>query len=423
MDTIDIEIPEEDAQYMYDIIQRIIDEAGPRMPCSPQEAQGAEIIKTELEKTCDTVHIEPFTCHPRAFLGWLRPVVLMILATFLCFFFLGSYFPLLTGILIVGINILAFIIVWFEFFNYDEFIDPLFKEKSSQNVVGTIKAKGELKNILIFSGHHDSALQFNLLRYTKHGYFIIIFLALIVFFLWIVLSVLNLIATVFSLNFAFIERMAFGWFLIGIPAFVGLLLFVWPGERANTVPGAIDNLSAVSIVLGLGRYLQKNRDIIPDGTELRLVSFGCEEAGLRGAYRYVEAHLDELRTYDAVDFNMDGIMSSKGCMVFTNEPTTRTKHSDEIVEKMEKAAELVGVPLNDFGQSIIEKIAGLLSGGTDAAAFSKAKIKAASLASMRFSKFPYFYHQPSDTLDRIESGSLESALKVCIGYIINESKP
>ena len=82
---------------------------------------------------------------------------------------------------------------------------------------------------------------------------------------------------------------------------------------------------------------------------------------------------------------------------------------------------MVNVPINDFGDSIIERIGGLLSGGTDAAAFSKAKIKAASLASMKLSKFPLFYHQTSDTLDMIERGALEIALKVCIGYIINES--
>ena len=45
-----IEISSEDSKYMYEIIQRIIEECGPRMPCSPQEAQGAEIIKEELER-------------------------------------------------------------------------------------------------------------------------------------------------------------------------------------------------------------------------------------------------------------------------------------------------------------------------------------------------------------------------------------
>jgi len=417
-----VEIPEEDATYMYEIIERIINEAGPRMPCSPQEAKGAEIVKGELEKTCDSVHMESFTCHPRAFLGWIRIIVFMVLGSFACFFFLMPSIPIIAACLAVGINIIAFLIIWYEFFNYNEFIDPLFKEKSSQNVIGIIKPKGEVKRILIYSGHHDSALQFNLLRYLKHGYFIITFLGLFVFFLWFIASGVNLISVIFNLGLTnFVERWGTRLLIIGSPALVGLLFFVWPGEKANTVPGAIDNLSAVAIVLGLGRYLQKHRDIIPEGTEIRLISFGCEEAGLRGAYRYVEAHLDELKQYDAIDFNMDGIMRNDKCMIFANEPTTRTRHSKEVVEKMKKAAEYVDVPISEFGTSFVERFAGLLSGGTDAAAFSKAGIKAASLASMRLSKFPYFYHQPNDKPEMIEKGALELALKVCIGFLLVES--
>ena len=46
-----IEVSKEDSEYLYNIIEKIIDECGPRMPCSPQEAKGAEIINNELEKT------------------------------------------------------------------------------------------------------------------------------------------------------------------------------------------------------------------------------------------------------------------------------------------------------------------------------------------------------------------------------------
>lgn len=418
-----IEIPEEDSKYMYDIIQRIIDEVGPRMPCSPAEAQGAEIVKAELEKTCDSVHIEPFTCHPRAFLGWLPIVLTLVLASIGCYFIPIPSIPIIPAILALTLNAIAFIIMWFEFFSYNEFIDRLFKEKPSQNVVGTIKSEGDVEQILIISGHHDSALQFNLLRYLKHGYFIIIFFGFVIYFVWFFISGVNLVFTAFFPDLiGFFDKTVIRILIIGTPAFVGLFLFVWPGERANTVPGAVDNLSAVAVVLGLGRYLQKHPDLIPSGTEIRLISFGCEEAGLRGAYRYAEAHLEELQKYDGIVLNMDGVMHNETCMIIENEPTTRTRHSKEVVEKLEKAAELVEIPINAFGDSILMKIGGLLSGGSDAAAFSKAKIKAATLASMKLSKFPLFYHQPSDTLDMISKGSLELALKVLIGYLVNESK-
>ena len=45
-----LNISDQDAEYMYKLVQRVVDEVGPRMSCSPQEAEGAIIIKDELEK-------------------------------------------------------------------------------------------------------------------------------------------------------------------------------------------------------------------------------------------------------------------------------------------------------------------------------------------------------------------------------------
>jgi Peptidase family M28 len=419
-----IEIPEADSKYMYNFIDRIIKEVGPRIPCSQPEAQAAEIIKGELQKTCDDIKIEPFTCHPRGFLGWIRVDILLVLGSLLSYFFLIPITPIGGSILAFIPTFIAIVIAWYEFFNYDEFVDWFFKEKPSQNVVGTIKptGKGEIKKILIFSGHHDSALQFNLLRYLKHGYFIIIFLGLIILFLWLAFTSLNLILTAASIvNRAWFDNLAIWLLIIGSPAFVGLFFFVSGDKRANTVPGAVDNLSAVAVVLGLGRYIKAHQELIPPNTEIRLVSFGCEEAGLRGAYRYVEAHLAELNQFNAEDINMDGIMTTKNIMVIEKEPTTRTTHSKEVAEKLRQAAKAFNIPIKVFGGGLLG-IAALMSGGTDATAFSKSKVKSASLASMELLKFPHFYHQPSDRLDMIEPGSLEVVLKILISYLKNESK-
>lgn len=420
-----IEIEDQDANYMYDIIQRIIDEAGCRMPCSPQEAKGAEIIKKEMEQTCDEVEIEPFTCHPRAFLGWIKIDIILILVSMGCFFLIGVYtdylMRLLLSLISFGLSFTAFLILWNEFFNYREFIDPLFKKKSSQNVVGKIKPSGEPKNIIIYSGHHDSALQFNLLRYLKIGYGIIIFWGMIIMFIWIIRSGIILIITAFSIDFYqyFLERTIWT-LIIGAVPLIGLFFFVSPGEKANKVPGAVDNLSAVSIVLGVGRYLKKHPDLIPPNTEVRLISFGCEEAGLRGAYRYAEAHLKELQEKNAEVVNMDGIQSVKKPLIIENEPTTRTKHSPEVVDKLIEASKTVEVEAEVFGNTFTQQLIGQISGGTDATAFSKAGIKAATIASMELKKFIKFYHQPTDTVDMIDKGALEKVLKLCLGYLINE---
>ncbi|MHA1271458.1 MAG: M28 family metallopeptidase [Candidatus Helarchaeota archaeon] len=424
-----IKISEEDSNYMYNFIDNIIKTFGPRIPGSKAEARAAEYIKKEMEPICDEVSIEPFKFHPTAFLGWIKITIILVMLSLISYFsiplFQGfNYFysiSIVLSVISVILNIVGFLIIWNEFFNYREYIDKFFRERESQNVIGKIKTKGELKKILLFSGHHDSALQFNLLRYLKYGYVIILFIALIVLFLWIGVSIIHLILTILGLPLI-LHRIIFWIIIIATPSLIGCYFFVWNEKWANTVPGAVDNLSAVAVVLGLGKYLKKHPEIIPKNTEIRLISFGSEEAGLRGAYRYAARHLDELKKYDAELVNMDGVMSNTAIQVLENEPTTRTRHSKEVVNKIIAAAELVEIPINKFGAGLVEKIVGQISGGTDAAAFSKAKIKAANISSMEFTKFVKFYHQPSDTIDMIQKGSLEKVLSICIGYIMNESK-
>jgi hypothetical protein len=415
------------------MVQKIIDECGPRMPCSPQEAKAAEIIKKELEQTCDEVNIETFTCHPRAALGWIKIALVLVLSSFGLFLliqiFLYSNWMFIFSILTAFLAFLAVLIAWEEFFSYKEFIDPLFKKKKSQNVIGKIKPNGEIKKILIFSGHHDSALQFNLLRYLKYGYAIINFIGLGIMFLWCISSILFVILSIFT--FAINLTLLYGTFfniaiwllIIGAIPVISLFFFVTPGKRANKVPGAVDNLSAVAIILGLGRYLKDHNELIPKHTEVRLISFGSEEAFLRGAFRYVEAHLEELKNNDAECINFDAIQSSDYLTLSDKEPTTRTIHSDEVVKKLMKAAETVSVDVKIAGLgggSFIENIVGLIGGGTDAAAFSKSNVKASTVTGLNLLKMVQFYHQETDTPDQIEKGVLENALKICIGYLMNE---
>ena len=60
------------------------------------------------------------------------------------------------------------------------------------------------------------------------------------------------------------------------------------------------------------------------------------------------------------------------------------------------------------------------SGGTDATAFSKAGIKAATITAMDLKKMLTLYHQPTDTPDKIEKESLERVLRICLSYVANE---
>ena len=141
----EIKISQENSDYMYNFIDTIIKECGPRMPCSPQEAKSAELIKAEFEKICDSSHIEPFSCHPRAFIGYIKVMVVMLLISFICYFLTFLQLTLILEQVLMGItftlNLGAFLIIRNQFFKYREFIDPLFKKKPSQKINGVIESK------------------------------------------------------------------------------------------------------------------------------------------------------------------------------------------------------------------------------------------------------------------------------------------
>lgn len=421
-----INISEEDSKYMYEFVQKVIEEIGPRMSCSSQEEAAAEFIKNELEKSCDQVFMEEFTCHPKAFLGWIKLDMFMIVISILLYFisqiFTEQFWLLLIAIISFLFVFLTFLIMWEEFFNYREFIDPLFRKKSSQNVIGNFKSKGELKKIIIFSSHMDTATEFKLMKLLGWKFIPIAFGVIFLMIFWMVLSFFHLtfiLIGFISLKAIFLNLMI--WVLIiGSPFIILLYFFVPLGDKGNVVPGAVDNLSSCSIIQGLGRYLNKNRELIPPNTEIRLISFGCEEVGLRGAYRYVEAHHEELKKFNAELINMDGLEKSDHIYIVEFEPTTRTWHSEEIIQKLTKAAKSLNINAKIIGAGRLEKALGRLSGGSDAAAFSKASIKAGFINAADWKNRSSYYHQSGDTIDKIEKGTLEAVLKICLAFLINE---
>jgi len=91
---------------------------------------------------------------------------------------------------------------------------------------------------------------------------------------------------------------------------------------------------------------------------------------LCGAFRYVEKHLSELKKNNTLVLNMDGLETPDKFNAIEYEPTTRTKHSEEVIEKIIKAAKQENVKIGRLGGGKKEKLIGKLSGGSDAAAFS-----------------------------------------------------
>jgi hypothetical protein len=300
----------------------------------------------------------------------------------------------------------------FEFFLAREFVDFLFPKKGSLNVIGSIKPKHnqEAKRILIFSGHHDSALQFTWLKYLKNGYYIAEgFLIGGVMFLFIGTTVrfIGLLAGVEIIWL--IDLLKFLSYAILPITIIIAFFFTGSSKNGGVVPGAVDNLSGAALSVAVGKILKENPDLQPENTEIRIISFGCEEASVRGARAYVKRHYNELKAKDAVCINFESIVNSK-ITIFKSDRNGTLFFDPSLVQTVNSAADNAQVPHQikpfPFG-----------GGGTDAIPFAEQGIKSLCLFSLRIPKdMVAFYHQDLDSYDKLNPEALENALKIAIEY-------
>ena len=133
------------------------------------------------------------------------------------------------------------------------------------------------------------------------------------------------------------------------------------------------------------------------------------QAGVRGSRRYVERHLDELKSLDARVLNFETIAHPE-VDILTSDLYGSVKNSPEMVKSLVAAAGRAGVPYRVRSAS-----AGV---GTDAGRFSQAGLKAASLLGFRVpGQMVAFYHQRRDTSEVLSMEPLLNVLKLTLEWI------
>jgi len=167
-----------DAQYALDIVEAICTQVGPGVPGSSQERERAAMIKKELESHLGTRNVvfEESTLAPGAFLGALPMGALLTLIAVLLNVSLGRFpgiSPWLTSVVALAFSIISPLPFILEFVLYREVVDPLIKKTESVNVIGTLLKPGikSVKQLLILSGHHDSAPENTWLRFLGYGFY------------------------------------------------------------------------------------------------------------------------------------------------------------------------------------------------------------------------------------------------------------
>jgi hypothetical protein len=411
-------VTQNDAHYALGLVKKICTQVGPGLPGSSQERERAEVIKKELESHLGTgnVFVEEFSLAPGAFVAAYPISALLLLLAALLNISIGRFAgvsPWLTAIAGLAFSITSPLVFILEFVLYLEFLDPLFKKKQSLNVVGALSKPGtkNVKRLLILSGHHDSAPENTWLRFLGYGFFVLsatFFIGLIIMLGMSIIQLTGMIAG----NADIVRSGTLGWAMLAYPIAPSIIfgLFFTRGRKnGGIVPGAADNLSASALAVAMCRFLVNNPSYIPVDTEIRFISFGSEEAGLRGSRRYVERHLDELKSLEARLLNFETVAYPE-ITILTSDLHGMVKNSPEMVKSVVDAAERAGVPY---------KVKSAFFGvGNDSGSFSQAGLKAATLLPFKVPRqLVAFYHQKWDGPDILTIEPLLNVLKLAFEWV------
>jgi len=372
-----------DGRQMLAWIEKMVAELGPRRPGTAAEAQAAQRIAESLRECCDEVSIEPVASRHGSFFGLLKLATTGHAGAFLLTFIWPGVALFLIGFVIASLVLTA---------RGRRVLDPLFPRTRTQNVVGTIRPRGERRNVLLFSGHHDSPILMPLWRPERKGYIPAIFRA----------SVAGLAAqTLFSLAVLWHWPM---WLLVilalcallGLAAAVTLAWGVLGWRRPCA--GANDNLSSVAVVIALGRLLKEER---PKHTEVRLLSFGCEEEGYFGSRDFASRYAPELE--GATLINMETVGAGELAIICREQMAGRANDPAAIA--------LLAAAAREAGHNL--PLVSLPFGGTDAVSFAEEGLSAVTLFGRDESGMFSLWHVEEDCPKNLEPECLERALAIC----------
>lgn len=379
---------------MFALIEEVLHEIGPRESCSDNEKRLGRKLIERWRALGIEARSERFTCHPKAFLGFIPFAALLYLAAtitywawpFVCFLFAGASMTLIV----------------FELLRYRELIDPLFPAAEGENVVGILRPAGAVQRRVVVSAHQDSAYEFNLWYFLKTASIPIMVIA---FSAGFVPMFGGLAKSLFGDGPTF-DRI--GYLCIALYPLVGLNLFF---HTYSVVPGAMDDLAGISVLHGVGRALsdaaQAGQPLL-QGTEVVLLAASSEEAGLRGAKRYVSAHAAEMAALPTYGIFVDGVYDERHLTVVSRELFTGAVHDPRLVRLAKQMAAQHGWPIREHMIPL---------GASDATAFSTAGIPSVALLCQDATRLVENYHTRLDTIDRVRPQSLSTMLQVVLDML------
>lgn len=372
---------------MIEFIKDIIARFGGRYFGSEQEKDAQLYTAEILKKYCDTVDVEPFEAPLESHFQSLKIFCIVYIVT-LVFFKIDVQ-------LAAGLGILNSAMFLGHFVTYRHWLDFLFPNQTSTNVIANIEPIEAPTSTLIIAGHMDSVKEFKWWYKLKHT--------------GAVLSVLAgfqiTLLGVYALLCIFIHASWFSyiwWFFVIITP---MLIVYYDMHGENVVDGASDNLSGVALAVEMAKVFSKNK---LQKTRLRLISFGSEEAALRGAHAYANKYKKQLLEEKAFLFNVDTIKEKKYLTIVSSEINTLVFFDKKNIQLVADAFNATQTPYHILPLGV---------GASDASAFHIAGLPAVCLIGMRSDVLDPVYHTRLDVVENMEPEALDAVKNVLIQFV------
>ena len=398
----------ESAQYMMDEIAHICKNLPKRAPGEEGEKLACEYMAEVLKKDggCERADVESFKEHPYSFLGWIYFTITFALAGIALFFFLPAL-----GAVLIGIG---FAIMIAQFGLYRKAIDFVFPEKTGHNVTAIKKCTGEVKARIFFNGHPDAAWnwpvnnKFGGKVYEAHiGSSVIGALIALALCIAAAVATEGQVMDAFTLEaYELVYGEALFWAGIAQLIFVpGLILMYFMWDPKTTVDGANDNLTGCYMGIAILKAM-KDAGIELEHTEVGVILSGSEEAGLRGAKAWVEAHKGEFDDVPTWIYSYDTIHDGKFLGVNYRDLNATVKADKEVSDMFMNCAKELGIKCN-------KTLVPPLGGATDSAAFAQGGYKVTGITALNHVLEDY-YHTMKDTYTNLDKNCLADCYAISV---------
>jgi hypothetical protein len=172
--------------------------------------------------------------------------------------------------------------------------------------------------------------------------------------------------------------------------------------RQPVVPGANDNLTAVAVLVELARLL---RERPPEGLRVLLLSTGAEESNQEGMIAFARRHFGQLPPKSTWFMCLDTVGSPELILIEGEGFLRMRDYQEDFKSLLSECAREAGVHLRRGLRTTY---------ATDGLIPLRASYPTVSIGSVNEYLVPSNYHWPTDTPDRVDYGTVASAVALAL---------